>query len=246
MEWTNERGKEARVRCDAATKGPWEQDAHYVTGNVKGGRPGGEVIVQCHSTASSVDDRARDLKNSEFIAHARTDLPDALDEIDRQRKRIADLEAETKGFHDRHGYDFIEGQRDEARAEAGRWKMLHETLRIESGLRKCSCCGCQRIFFYMAMHGKREDDVCAWCLNRKARAERDTWREAQENTHAELQKALGLWEKLKAERTALRKALGEYGWHKLKCNRFGHPNTYDCNCDWEEKRKKLLEGDSDE
>lgn len=84
MEWTHERGKEARARCDAATEGPW--DIFHICS------PAGEshrIYADCKDGDIAhipKEWRARNQGNGPFIAHARTDLPDALDEIERLKK----------------------------------------------------------------------------------------------------------------------------------------------------------------
>lgn len=99
-DWTEERQEAAQARCDAATKGPWERDLFYVCAEVEGGRPGGEVIIQCLPTATGIRNRKRDDANAEFIAHARTDLPDALAEIKRLNSILRQLETVIKEPHD--------------------------------------------------------------------------------------------------------------------------------------------------
>jgi len=86
--WTREREADAQARCDAATEGPWERDLFYVTAALDDGRQGGEVIIQCAPTVKKHRDSERDSINAAFIAHARTDLPDALDEIRRLQKEL--------------------------------------------------------------------------------------------------------------------------------------------------------------
>lgn len=88
--WTKEREAKARARCEAATMGPWERDVWYVTAELKDGRPGGEVIVRCAASTNKHQDNERDIRNATFCAHARTDLPDALDEIRRLREELTD------------------------------------------------------------------------------------------------------------------------------------------------------------
>ena len=48
-----------RALSDAATPGPWTTDLYYVVGEMPGGRPRGEVIVQCFPTLSRRDWRER-------------------------------------------------------------------------------------------------------------------------------------------------------------------------------------------
>lgn len=72
-EMSKERLMEVRRRADAATKGPWE---------VFGGdgileMPGGKLIVSYRADEAFVEEA-----DAEFCAHARTDIPDLLDEIE--------------------------------------------------------------------------------------------------------------------------------------------------------------------
>lgn len=65
---------EARARCERATPGPW-----VPVSLVKLGRPGREALMIRSEGRGMPIDNADD---TEFIAHARTDLPAALDAID--------------------------------------------------------------------------------------------------------------------------------------------------------------------
>ncbi len=108
---TPDHRKAARERCDAATGGPWEdffpeedapddigEDAHDFKAAVNtGDRPDGSN--PCHHICLIGLFRAglpqgTEKNNARFIAHAREDLPAALDEIDRLEKRVAELEEE--------------------------------------------------------------------------------------------------------------------------------------------------------
>lgn len=124
---------EIQARVDAATVGPWERDAWYVVGQVKGGRPGGEVIIQCRFTNHNIDDkqwRARDEGNAVFVAHSRTDIPRLLKDRKAGREREDALEVERdkydawcdeelKNVEEAHlalekAYDALSGDRDDA------------------------------------------------------------------------------------------------------------------------------------
>lgn len=65
--------KEARARCEAATKGPWfnRQGGYNKTG-----------IPKIYSDPEKDSYVAHATSNGDFIAHARTDLPRALDLLD--------------------------------------------------------------------------------------------------------------------------------------------------------------------
>lgn len=88
--WTPDREAAAQARCTAATEGPWGRDVWYVTAELKDGRPGGEVMVRCAASTNKHQDNERDIRNARFIAHARTDLPDAIREIQRLREELSD------------------------------------------------------------------------------------------------------------------------------------------------------------
>lgn len=81
---------EARRLCEAATKGPWSLN----TQDDDDAQP----LVDSDATGCSVALMERDngdetmRPNAEFIALARTALPQALDEIDRLEQRLAIIE----------------------------------------------------------------------------------------------------------------------------------------------------------
>ena len=95
---TGEELAEMKSRCDAATPGPWKTDAYYVVGQVKEGRPGGEVIVECRTTAPSIAAKVNHIANAYAIAHARTDLPYCIAEIERLYAALAGAERMIKGL----------------------------------------------------------------------------------------------------------------------------------------------------
>jgi hypothetical protein len=81
---------ELRALCEAATAGPWRVS---MTGySVKSNDDDAPTIAIPHGvsvlTSKQID---RWLANAEFIAAARTALPDALDEIERLRATVATL-----------------------------------------------------------------------------------------------------------------------------------------------------------
>lgn len=88
--------KEAQARCDAATKGPWKLEAYS---NLEGASVSAQwfgcvaerwwEIGAPRAEGWVVATR----KNFEFIAHARQDLPAALEIIASLRARVAVLEA---------------------------------------------------------------------------------------------------------------------------------------------------------
>jgi hypothetical protein len=86
---TKEERAAARARCEAATEGPWEQ-THSVSREgpgclvhhqAKTGAPWTIcqwTVCQCINTPKN-----NAVRDATFVAHARADLPAALDEIDR-------------------------------------------------------------------------------------------------------------------------------------------------------------------
>lgn len=126
MTWTPERHAEARKRCEVATAGPWARGGWggqcHMPEHVAKGHPGGGKCKYDTYFAESDDHHelvSRSVENSlvagnyeydaggivgeadsDFIAAARTDLPDALDEIERLRTGIREfaLEAERRGM----------------------------------------------------------------------------------------------------------------------------------------------------
>lgn len=100
-DWTAERIAESRRICNAATAGPW---IHDVMDEIDGGYSNGQVISPNHDYAGNEVSPRNSVTNpncmtfgdGEFIAHARTALPDALDEIERLRKENDDLLARAE------------------------------------------------------------------------------------------------------------------------------------------------------
>lgn len=73
--WTNERHEAARARCEAATEGPWDDQPDWT----------GTARIVLNADDEILWDGLVGDPDGPFIAHARTDLPDALDEIERLR-----------------------------------------------------------------------------------------------------------------------------------------------------------------
>jgi hypothetical protein len=86
---TKEQRAAARARCAAATPGPWKRGLDSFVGirinnRAYGGR-GIPVLFRCqceHDFGAMLPKQQREA-NIAFVAHARTDLPAALDEIGR-------------------------------------------------------------------------------------------------------------------------------------------------------------------
>ena len=101
--WTNEKHEAARARCEAATAGPWrwsnsggarprlaQKDNALVMGFARQGMDGAQPVLR---TRDGIPEKAgRENLNSYpdavFIAHAREDLAEALDEIERLRAAL--------------------------------------------------------------------------------------------------------------------------------------------------------------
>lgn len=82
----NERLKEISARCEAATEGPWlrrENVEDMLTVFVSNTRIA--ETSRCNLLVNQM------LRNADFIAHARQDLPDCLAEIERLNKRIGEI-----------------------------------------------------------------------------------------------------------------------------------------------------------
>ena len=79
----NKRIAEIRERCDAATEGPWRAVDCGV---------GEEIVIDANGEhiVNAPDRDALDscMPNITFIAHARQDLPDALDALAAEREKV--------------------------------------------------------------------------------------------------------------------------------------------------------------
>lgn len=107
---SDERLAAMQARCDAATPGPWyvEEDSGE---DETTGAPWAELVGIAEDDGSPVirkTDLGPDSDNDddwEFMAHARTDLPDTLDEIRRLRAVVAEQDARDRvaaGLLDRY------------------------------------------------------------------------------------------------------------------------------------------------
>lgn len=93
--WTKERHEAARARCKGATTGPWKQDRMVNVGAnwmICDCGDGDEIknsyIVTTDNVPCSQTGGGCAEGDSEFVAHSRTDLPDALDEIERVTEKL--------------------------------------------------------------------------------------------------------------------------------------------------------------
>ena len=78
-EWTPERHEAAKARCDAASPGPWSNIYYEARCQMVSAVTQGRIRRRVANTSGNLDGEA----NATFIAEARTDLPDALAEIER-------------------------------------------------------------------------------------------------------------------------------------------------------------------
>lgn len=101
---------EIRERAAKATPGPWTTDCWnrgaYIVGNVRGGRPGGEVIGELDSTVGGLAGYTTADKhaNAAFIAAARSDIPFLLEQLSKAEQLIAGIReaaASADQFHRR-------------------------------------------------------------------------------------------------------------------------------------------------
>ena len=76
-----------KARCEAATQGPWK----VAEPGYRVARDDGTGFLVA-STFMATD--SRDLPDATFIAHARTDVPALVAEVDRLRAELAEVELE--------------------------------------------------------------------------------------------------------------------------------------------------------
>lgn len=75
-----------RERCEAATPGPFDTYVH--------GDNAGYTVAKFGDNGQDVFWTFVKREDAEFVAHAREDVPALLDEIDRLRAEVANLDAE--------------------------------------------------------------------------------------------------------------------------------------------------------
>lgn len=101
--WSIERHAEARKRCDAATAGPWTSIGEHREDNPNGDDcvvdEAGNMVVHYTGAHNSFGPKECEA-NAHMIAESRSDLPDALDEIERLREGVLGLveNADRRGF----------------------------------------------------------------------------------------------------------------------------------------------------
>jgi len=107
---TDERLRKIRERATKATPGPWElrklDDGEYF----KFAEDHEQVFVPAYSvrglnTLGNYECGAMELPNANFVAHARQDVPDLIEEVERLRKLVdetlrlyRELKAEYRDF----------------------------------------------------------------------------------------------------------------------------------------------------
>lgn len=123
---------------------------------------------------------------------AREEMSDSIGEGDfraelslrrEARERIAELEELNHNLIVEHAVfkeraEKAEAEAEELKADRDRFKLSLDCLKLESGLTKCSCCGYQKIMFYVSVKEGLKGSICAWCLKDKAEAQRDEWEKA--------------------------------------------------------------------
>jgi len=109
-----------RARCEAATEGPWFGSAGGL--HVYGATPGDEVA------------ELRRPADADFVRHARTDLPAALDEITRLRAALDEARAERDRWQRRADQNEEWWRREDARAEAAEKERDDAERRVTAAL----------------------------------------------------------------------------------------------------------------
>ena len=136
-DWTPERIREARERCDKATGGNWHaadcvapRIAIYAWITREGEpKPSANYLGECYADA-----KGQGRANMAFIAHARTDLPAALREIERLRDRPTLTEEQIETLTDMiesiespasEGWTLPSGQNVIIKAPGGHLSIVH-------------------------------------------------------------------------------------------------------------------------
>jgi len=101
---TSLRLQEIRARAEAATPGPWTENPNW-PGCIHG--PNGENVASDGDFSG-----VHDANDSDFVANARTDIPDLLDEIDRLQALLKAERAWGKHCSTIDAYDFCRGNGD--------------------------------------------------------------------------------------------------------------------------------------
>ncbi len=86
---TDEKLAEMQARCDAATPGPWIYDEFQLTIDI-------DLDPLPENTVAQIDELRDHAPDGEFIAHARTDLPQVLADNERLRAEVERLKVELR------------------------------------------------------------------------------------------------------------------------------------------------------
>jgi len=139
MTWTKERHEAARGRCEAATDGPWSWDrpSEYQEPTSLDA-PDGRVLYATDEyggypeCGEDLRINSADTADANFIAHARTDLPDALDRIEALTNMldwivVADAAIDkavsgSKGYVYTDAFNHLESLLDTARDMLAAWE----------------------------------------------------------------------------------------------------------------------------
>lgn len=106
-----------KARAAKATPGPWQQEAWRVSGHVPGCRPNGEILAECYIRAGAHTGHQLDIANAEFIAHARTDVPALVAEVDRLNALVLANDPDPdRVIEMRHEIKRLKAEVDELRA----------------------------------------------------------------------------------------------------------------------------------
>lgn len=124
-----------RARKDAATPGPWKRWDDGVDNEVSARigsiveAPGRTADGRVKRIASVTDwlGGPQQRADAEFIAHARTDIPDLLEAVDRLRSMVMDAQTEAQ---------MQAAEVERLRAENAEWEKLHDEAE-----RLCARCG---------------------------------------------------------------------------------------------------------
>ncbi len=97
----------AKKRCEAASKGPWasEGPGGWVSGPIPGGRPNGEIIGRFRLERTGLHYEQDDQANADFAAHARTDLPAALEALEEAQRKNERLKAALEKANRQHNWE---------------------------------------------------------------------------------------------------------------------------------------------
>ena len=88
----------AKERCEAATPEPWTAELDYISAFIPGKRPNGEIIGRLEPSISDLFSREQKYANATFAAHARSDLPAALEVLEEAREEARKLRHWARDF----------------------------------------------------------------------------------------------------------------------------------------------------